>query len=291
MQCVAEVPLLKELYWKYQERGFAIIGVSLDDEPAKVERFIAEKGVFWPQICDGKGDAGAIPKLYNVTGTPDLYVIDRAGNIAARLFTAKLLDRQLAEVTAPDAFPPRTQRDSRQRPVEVMEQLRLRAASAVANVGAGDGYFTFRLAARVGPSGKVFAQDLDENALKKIAERAQQEKLAQIETIHGTPDDPRLNESSLDAILFVDTFHEFTRADAMLAGFYRALRSGGRLAVLDRSAPLGLKSSDYSHQHQIPPENVIALAAAAGLRLVSFDADFSGPQGDRTYLALFEKPR
>jgi predicted methyltransferase len=256
-----------------------------------VEHFIAQKGVFWQQICDGKADAGAVPKLYNVTGTPDLYVIDRAGNIAARLDSAKQLDRQLAEVTASDAFPPRTQRDSWQRPVEVMEQLRLRAGSAVADVGAGDGYFTFRLAARVGPGGKVFAQDLDEAGLKKIADRAQQDKIAQIVTIRGKPADLGLKESSLDAILVVDVFHEFTHADAMLAGFYRALRRGGRLAVLDQTARLGLKSSDYSEQHHIPQESVISQAAATGLRLVTFDADFSGPQDNRAYLALFEKPR
>ena len=83
---------------------------------------------------------------------------------------------------------------------------------------------------RVGPSGKVFAQDLDEAGLKRIADRAQLEKIAQIETIRGAPDDPGLKESSLDAILVVDVFHEFTHSDAMLAGFYRALRSGGRLA-------------------------------------------------------------
>jgi peroxiredoxin len=105
MDCVAEVPLLKQLYWKYQERGFEMIGISLDDEPAKVERFTSQKGIFWPQICDGKADAGAIPKLYNVNGTPDLYVIDRAGNIVARLSSAKQLDQQLAEVTASDALP------------------------------------------------------------------------------------------------------------------------------------------------------------------------------------------
>ena len=97
---MAEVPLLKELYGKYQERGLAIIGIALDDEPAKVERFVAEKGVSWPQICDGKADAGQIPKLYNVNGTPDLYVIDRAGNIAARLSNANRLDEHLSELTA-----------------------------------------------------------------------------------------------------------------------------------------------------------------------------------------------
>jgi hypothetical protein len=74
-----------------------------------VERFTAEKGVPWAQICDGKADAGAIPKLYNVNGTPDLYVIDRAGKIAARLSSAKQLERKLAEMAASDASPARIQ--------------------------------------------------------------------------------------------------------------------------------------------------------------------------------------
>jgi len=107
MDCVAEVPLLKQLYSKYQERGLEIVGISLDDEPSKVERFVAEKGIGWPQICDGRADAGAIPKLYNVTGTPDLFVIDRSGNIAARLTSAKQLEQQVAHMTASNAFRPR----------------------------------------------------------------------------------------------------------------------------------------------------------------------------------------
>jgi predicted methyltransferase len=268
-----------------------LVGVSLDEEPAKVERFVAQKGIFWPQICDGKTDAGEIPKLYNVEGTPDLFVIDRDGNIAARVFSATLLDRHLAEVTAPDAFPPRIQRDTWQRPVEIMERLGVRAGNAVADVGAGDGYFTFRLAARVGARGKVSAQDFDEAALKKIAGRAQQEKIAQIETIRGAPDDPKLGESSLDAIVVADSFHGFTNSDAMLTGFYRALRPGGRVALLDRTATLGLKSSEYSERHNFPQEMLISHAATAGLRLVSFDADFSGPKNDRSYLVVLEKPR
>ena len=256
-----------------------LVGISLDDEPAKVERFVAQKGIFWPQICDGKTDAGEIPKLYNVEGTPDLFVIDRSGNIAARLSSATLLDRRLAEVTAPDDFPPRVPRDAWQRPVEIMERLGIRTGGAVADVGAGDGYLTFRLAARVGARGKVFAQDLDETALKKVADRAQQEKIGQIETIQGTAEDPKLGESSLDAIVVFDAFHGFTHPDAMLAAFHRALRPGGHVAVLERSS-LGS-----------PPEMLISHAAAAGLRLVSFDADFSGPKSDRSYMALLERPR
>jgi peroxiredoxin len=98
-ECRSEVPLLKELYAKYRDGGVEMIGISLDDEPDKVTRFAAEKGASWPQLCDGKTDEGAIPKLYNVTGTPDVFVIDRAGNIAARLSNAQQLDRHLAEVS------------------------------------------------------------------------------------------------------------------------------------------------------------------------------------------------
>jgi predicted methyltransferase len=280
------------LYWKYQDRGLNVVGVALDEKPTAVESFVAQKGIFWPEICDGKAEGGDIPKLYNVNGTPDLYVIDRAGTIAARVSSAKLLDRHLAEVASTDPFAPRTQRDSWQRPVEVMERLGVRSGSVVADVGAGGGYFTFRLGARVGPDGKVFAQDLDKSSLDKIADRAQKENLPQIKIVQGAQDDPKLPDSSLDAILVVDAFHEFTNANAMTSAFYRALKPGGRLGVLDRTAPLGLKTADYNEQHHIPQENLIALATTVGLRLISFEANFSAPpDGDPSYYVIFEKSK
>jgi predicted methyltransferase len=290
--CVAEVPLLKQLYWKYQDRGFNLIGVSLDEDKALVEKFVAQKSIFWPEICDGKADAGEIPKLYNAQGTPDLFVIDRAGNIAARLQTAKLLDQQLAEVASTDAFPPRTQRDTWARPVKAMDDLGIHPGSTVADVGAGGGYFTFRLAARVGPKGKVYAQDVNDKVLAEIRERSEKEKLTQIETIQGADDDPKLPESSLDAILVVDSFHEFKNADTMVAGIYRALKPGGRFGVMDRTAPLRQKPADYMQSHKFPQENLIEQAARAGLRLQSFDSEFAGRSGEtRYYFAVFEKPR
>ena len=288
---MAEVPLLKQLYWKYQDRGLNIIGVSLDESKADVDKFVAQKSVFWPELCDGKADAGEIAKLYHVQGTPDLFVIDRAGSIAVRVESAKLLDSQLSEVVATDPFPPRSQRDTWQRPVKLMEELGIQSGSAVADIGAGGGYFTFRLAARVGPKGKVYAQDLDEKSLAQIRERSEKQKLVQIETIQGTQEDPKLPASTLDSILVADAFHEFKNADAMLAGFYNALKPGARLAVLDHTSPLGLPPNEYMERHRLPQETLIERVAHAGLRLISYEADFAGSPGEaHYYLAVFQKP-
>ncbi len=219
-------------------------------------------------------------------------VVDRVGNIAARLPGAKLLDEQLFEVAFTDVFPPRTQRDTWQRPVKDMEELGMLAGSAVADVGAGGGYFTFRLAARVGTKGKVYAQDLDETELAQVRERSEKENLAQVQTIHGSQDDPKLPELSLDAALVVEAFHEFTHPDAMVAGIFRALKPGGRLGVIDTTARLGLRPTDYMERHNLPQEILIEEVMRAGLRLVSFDSAFAGPPGEtRYYFAIFEKPR
>jgi len=216
--------------------------------------------------------------------------IDRAGNIAARLMSAATLDQQLFEITAADSLPPRTERDTWQRPVKVADALGVRAGSVVADVGAGGGYFTFRLAALVGAKGKVYAQDLDEKELARIRERSDKEKLTQIQTIQGSQEDPKLPEQSADAVLIVDTFHEFTRPDLMVAGIFRALKPGGRLGVLDRTAPLGLKSTDYMEQHFLPQETLVDQVMRGGLRLVSFESNFAGsPDGTRYYFAVFEK--
>ena len=211
-------------------------------------------------------------------------VIDRAGNIAARLASASLLDDQLFEVTAADAVSPRTERDTSQRPIRVADALGLKAGGAVADVGAGGGYFTFRLAARVGAQGKVYAEDIDEGALAQIRQQAEEKKLSQIQTVHGSQENPKLLTLSVDAVLVVDTFHEFTHPDAMMAGIVSALKPGGRLGVLDRSARLGMKPAEYMDDHRLPQEMLIDRVTRAGLRLVSFDSDFAGPLGGNRVL-------
>jgi len=94
-----EVPLLKDLSSRYA-KDVVIVGISTDVSVDRVDRTIKEKGMTWPVLADGKGFFGPITKSYHVQGTPDIYVLDREGKIAAYLTSAKNLESTLQEVLA-----------------------------------------------------------------------------------------------------------------------------------------------------------------------------------------------
>ena len=89
-----EVPLLKALDTKYANDA-AIIGISVDNNVARVDEVIKEQGMTWPVLADGKGFDGPVPTAYRIQGTPDVFVLDRAGKIFARLTSAKQLEATL----------------------------------------------------------------------------------------------------------------------------------------------------------------------------------------------------
>ncbi len=91
MQCVAEVPLLKQLNAKYG-KNVVFVGISVDTNLDRLDRFIKDKGISWPQVGDGKEFSGEVPMLYRPNGTPTLYVVDAAGKIAARLNSAEKIE-------------------------------------------------------------------------------------------------------------------------------------------------------------------------------------------------------
>ena len=182
-------------------------------------------------------------------------------------------------------------RDAWQRPAEVMDALGAKAGSVVADVGAGPGYFTFRLAERVGPNGKIYAEDILKERLDSIRERAAKENLAQVQTILGAPDDPKLPADSLDAALVVNAYHEFRDYDAMLQGIFRALKPGGHFAVIDCPADPGQPRESYYSRHHIPKEMVRGDLERNGFRFVRELQGFTDPDGGRTYFfLLYEKP-
>jgi len=182
-------------------------------------------------------------------------------------------------------------RDEWQQPDRVMDALGIKAGSAVGDIGAGGGYFTFHLAKRVGPNGKVYAEDILEEEVKKIRDRAESEKLVQVEGIVGTKDDPKLPAEKLDAVLIVNAYHEMREHDSMLRALFRALKPGGLLAIIDAPAPPGEAREKYYERHRIPEQFVRDDTAHNGFSFVRQEPGFHSPDRGRDYIFLiFKKP-
>lgn len=158
-------------------------------------------------------------------------------------------------------------RDQWQRPDRIMDALGIADASVVADVGAGSGWFTVRLARRVGPQGVVYAQDVQQEMLNAITRRVQREGLANVRTIRGYGSDPRLPRESLDAVLLVDAYHEIEDRVTMLANIAKALKPQGRLGVVDFKLEGSGPGPDA--EERVSPDLVASDAASAGLRLVA----------------------
>lgn len=124
-------------------------------------------------------------------------------------------------------------RDDWQHPEEVVLALHLKAGDAVADLGAGSGYFTFRLADAVGPAGKVYAVDIDPDMTEYVTRRARELNYHNIEVITAKPDDPLLPKSGVDVIFTSITYHHLEDRTPYLFTLTRYLRPHGRLAIID----------------------------------------------------------
>jgi predicted methyltransferase len=183
-------------------------------------------------------------------------------------------------------------RDVWQRPNEVMDELGIKEGTVVADVGCGSGYFVFHLAQRVGPKGKVYAEDIESGVLSKIDSRIHEENLEQIEVIQGTPDDPFLPAGTLDVVIIVNAYHEMKNFDGMLQSLYRALMPGGVLGIIDHEAEPGQPRSDYQEHHRIPEQMVRDDLARNAFHFLSKKPGFESTQSGKKYFFLiFEKPR
>ncbi len=127
----------------------------------------------------------------------------------------------------------RSERDAEEEPDKALDALGTLTGMTVADVGAGSGYFTVRLAARVGAKGRVYANDLQPEMLKMLAARLARENVRNVTLVQGAIDDPKLAASSLDLVLMVDVYHEFSEPQRMLRALRTALKPGGRLVLLE----------------------------------------------------------
>jgi ubiquinone/menaquinone biosynthesis C-methylase UbiE len=158
-------------------------------------------------------------------------------------------------------------RDAWQKPDLIMDALGIGEGSVVADVGAGGGWFTVRLARRVGPNGTVFAQDLQPQMLEAIKRRVGREGLRNVDYVQGSLDDPRLPPGRLDAVLIVDAYHELANPIELLRNVSASLKTTGRIGIVDYTLEGGGPGPPLNQRKS--EKSVIKEALQAGLRVVN----------------------
>jgi len=175
------------------------------------------------------------PRLIRVTGSGLVALVLLAGLAAQTPGVHPLSGRQFAPVMGYQGaeWLERIERDEEEAPDVALRVLKIPKGASVADIGAGSGYMTVKLAARVGPTGRVFANDVQPQMLELLARRLTGKRIANVTMVQGTADDPKLPPSSLDLELMVDVYHELSQPQAMLGHLREALKPGGRLVLLE----------------------------------------------------------
>jgi len=160
--------------------------------------------------------------------------------------------RSIAPVTATEAFFNRPEREAEERTDDLVKALEIRGGARVADLGAGTGYFTWRLAREVGPQGRILAVDIQPSMLDLTAQAVQQHGLVNVDYVLATPRDPKLPVASLDMVFIAYSYHEFADPETTMEAVRRSLKPGGRLVVVE-----------YAKENNLAP--------AAPLHKMSFD--------------------
>jgi ubiquinone/menaquinone biosynthesis C-methylase UbiE len=127
----------------------------------------------------------------------------------------------------------RPEREAEEQPDAALDAIGISTGSTVADIGAGAGYMTWRMAERVGPSGKVYANDIQPRMLDLLRRNMAERKLTNVTPVLGAVDDPKLPRNSIDLVLLVDVYHEFSEPQRMLQHIRESLRTDGRLVLVE----------------------------------------------------------
>lgn len=198
------------------------------------------------------------------------------GSRPATALEFPLPDRPLVS-NSKSQFSTEDARDERGEAAKVMDMAQIRRGMTVADIGAGEGYYTVRLAERVGKAGRVVAQDIDRSALNRIGERIERERLENISIKLGRVDDPQLPVDSFDRIFLVHVYHEVSEPYAFLWRLWPALVEGGEIIVVEAERPAG--------ERGIPHALLFCEFEAVGYHLIEF---IERPD-IRGYFARFER--
>lgn len=185
------------------------------------------------------------------------------------------VDRPVASIVA-DEWSDETSRDAGREFEQVMVYLGTKPGMVVADIGAGSGYYTVRLAPRLLPTGRVLAEDIVPAYITALRKRLRDQRIRNVTVIQGTADNPRLPLNSVDVALMVHMYHEIRQPYALLWHVRGSLRRGGKVAIVDIDRPTA--------QHGTPRAQLACELAAVGFRRIG-DLDLSAADG---YLAVFE---
>jgi len=167
-------------------------------------------------------------------------------------------------------------RERDQRATDILEVLQISRGDWVADVGAGNGYYSQRLADLVGPTGKVFAEDVADYAMNFLHRRVTIFDLRNVEVVKGDADNPKLPADSLAAVLVVDSYHHFSQYQPMSERILQALKPGGRFVIADYSLPdhRSRLRADQLKIHEIDPGLVRAELERVGFQVVKCEDPF-----------------
>lgn len=185
-------------------------------------------------------------------------------------------DRPVSDIVS-SQFSDEETRDRLNEAETVMDRAAIEEGMTVADIGAGNGYYTIRLAPRVGANGRVLAEDVIEETRDRLAERVNRERLDNVSVRLGEFEDPKLPANSFDRIFMVHMYHEIESPYEFLWNMRPALREGGRVVVVDADRP--------TNRHGTPPDLLTCEFEAVGYRRVEFDPmpDLGG------YFTMFER--
>jgi ubiquinone/menaquinone biosynthesis C-methylase UbiE len=169
------------------------------------------------------------------------------------------------------------QREQWQRVSDILRAMDIKSGAVVGDIGAGDGFFTTRLAAAVGPSGRVFAVDIDDSQIDRLRRRLSEEPHRNITVTKGTAGDPRLPERTLDAALIVNAYHEMAGHQAMLTAIRTALKPTGRLVIVEPISETRRTASRAAQirEHEIASEFALQEVRSAGFRIIGLEDPFT----------------
>lgn len=188
--------------------------------------------------------------------------------------------RDVAPIVS-DRFSTEDARDRLGEAEQVMALAGIREGMSVADVGAGEGYYTVRLARAVGPTGRVLAEDIDPVARDTLSERVQRERLDNVAVKLGTPENPMLPPASFDRVFLVHMYHEVTSPYAFLWHLRSGVKPNGLVIVVDADRPV--------KHHGIPPERLDCEFDALGLTPVT-SSKLEGGSYFRAYQLARERP-